>query len=303
MPTLSDLVQRTKQYMYGYTVAQQQFTYLTNPIGSGDVAFAVNDPAQVSKGLIEVDGGTQSAELMNVNVINRSSANITLLPNGRGFNGTTAVSHLANASIENNPIFPQARVIEAVNAAIRSVYPQVFAVGVKKITKLSVVYQYAMPSDSEEVVSVFYDVIGPSQINVPMINYQFFGQSNSSDFGGVQQSIYLGQDVTPGRTVTVNYKKEPSELVNLTDDFATVTGLPSTVQDVVIWRACANLTPALEGPRLILDQVEANERAAYAQPGMASKVAQYFETMANNRLMLESMKQYDRYPLQIRNSY
>lgn len=303
MPTLSDLVQRTKQYMYGYTIAQQQFTYLSGSVAPGDVSFLVNDPAQLSRGIIEVDGGNSSAEMINLLNVNRTTSTAMVVPvGGRGYGGSTAVSHSANAPVENNPIFPQIRVIEAINASIRSVYPQVYAVGRSTITKLSVVYQYALAAGATEVISVLYDVIGPSQIQVPMINYTFQPQSNFADFAGVP-TIYLGQDVTPGRQVTVNYKKEPTELVNLTDDFATVTGLPSTMQDAIVWRACANLAPSLDTPRLILDTVESNERAAYMPAGSASKVAQAFEQMALARLMIESQKQYDKFPIQTHNAY
>lgn len=299
MPTLSDLVIRTKNYMYGFSQNQQQLTYLTQGIGASDTTFTVGDGTKINQGLIEIDGNTSSMELCEVNTVNRTTNTVTLLPGTRGYFGTTAQSHSQNALVENNPVFPVNQVVAALNNAIRSVYPLVFAVATTKITKLSVVFNYAMPADAEEVISVYYQILGPSKIQVEATNWQFNAQATTTDFAG-GKALFLGEGVTPGREIFVTYKKEPSELVNLSDDFATVTGLPVTVQDVVVWRACSALTMTLEGPRLNLQTVESSERAAFLTGGTASKVADNFEQLAMARLQLESQRQYDKYQQIIR---
>jgi hypothetical protein len=290
MPLLSDLVIRTRQMMQSFSQEQQQWAYLTSPIGTTDVTLSVNDSTQISRGLIEIDGN----ELAVVKSVNRPTNTVTLDPFARGWAGTTAASHLTNARIENNPIWPAIRVKEAINDVIRSLYPDLFAVATTKITKISVQQGYSLPSDCQEIISVRFTTIGPTLINPPMIRYRFDGQADTTVFS-TGKALWMGVDVTPGREIFVVYRKEPTELVNDTDDFAAVTGLPATAQDVVIYGACMKLAPALESPRLILDTVESSERAAYVQPGSAMRVSAAYGQLYMQRLMQERRKLNDRY--------
>lgn len=291
MPTLQDLVNRVRQEVAGFSQNQQQFTFLTGSIISTDTTLSVDDATQVSRGQIEVDGN----ELMLVKSVNQTARTITVDPFGRGWAGTTAASHAANARIENNPIWPTIRIQESINDVIRSVYPDLWAVGTSTITKNAVVYEYVLPSDAEEIISVQNQLIGPSKVWPFCRNWRFVGQASPTDFTG-GKSLFIADDIVPGRQIFVTYQKEPSELVNLTDDFATVTGLPSTCQDVIVWGACAKLIVQLEGPRLALVGVEASERSQYVQGGTASRVAGYFDQKYAQRLEQEARKLRDRYP-------
>lgn len=298
MVLFSDLVTRTKQMMMSFSQEQQQWAYLTSIAAPGDLTLAVNDATQISRGEVEVGG----SEIMQVKTVNRQTQVVALQQFGRAFNGTTAQSWPIGTKIENNPIWPGIRVKEAINDVIRSLYPDLFAVSTAKITKVSVQYEYLLPADCQEVLSVTYQIIGPSKITPPMLRYRFFGQASTTDFVG-SKAIYLGNDVTPGREVLVNYRKEPTELVNDADDFAVVTGLPASAQDVVIYGACMKLAPALEAPRLILDTTESSERAAYVQPGSSMRVSQAYGQLYAARLMQERRKLNDRFQQPIHRAY
>lgn len=293
MPALSDLIVRIRRELAGFSQNQQQWTYLTSPIGASDLALSVGDAGQVSRGLIEVDG----SELMLVKSISPPNNTVSIDPFARGWDGTTAASHAANARIENNPQWPAIRVQEAVNDSIRGVYPQLFATNTTAIPKISVVYEYGLPADAEEIISVQYQLIGPSHVWRPAQQWRFQGQANIStgELGTTGKALFIGDDIVPGRQIFVTYRKEPNELINLADDFTTVTGLPATAQDVVVYGACMKLAPSLEGPRLAMSAVEASERAQYVQPGSASKVAQYFGQLYAQRLEQEAAKLRDRF--------
>lgn len=290
MVTFADLTTRVRQYLYGFSQQQQQWSYLTAPIASSDVTLFVNDATQVSRGVIEVDGN----ELMLVKNVSRTANTVTIDPFARGWAGSTAASHSTNARIENNPIWPTIRVKEAINDAIRSVYPDLFAVSTTKVIKVSVQYQYPMPSDSEEIVSIKYQIIGPSKQYPYPKKWRFDGQADPTDFP-TGKAVWIGEEVTPGREIFITYRKEPTELVNDSDDFTTVTGLPSTAWDVIVYGACMKLAPQLESPRLILDSVEASERATSVQPGSASKVSAYYGQLFDRRLQQEARKMSDRF--------
>lgn len=290
MAQFQDIVTRVKQMMLGFSQDQQQWTYLTAPIGSSDTSIVVADATQVSRGLVEIDGN----ELILVKTSTHSTNTLTVDPFARGWAGTTAASHSTNARVENNPIFPTIRIKEAINDAIRSVYPDLWAVGNTTITKISVVFEYNLPSAAEEIISVRNQLIGPSHVWPYCRNWRFNGQSSTTDFAS-GKSLYIGDDIVPGRQIFVTYQMEPTELVNDTDDFATVTGLPATAQDVVVYAACMKLAPSLEGARLTLASVEASERSQYVQAGAASRVSGYFGQLYAQRLEQEARKLRDRY--------
>lgn len=293
MPTLQNIVDRVRQEVAGFSQNQQQFTYLTQNILSTDLSFTVHDTSQVSRGMIEVGG----SELMNVD--SKNSTTVTISPFGRGINGSTAAAFSSGTKVENNPIWPYVRIVEAINDTIRGVYPGIFAVAQTNFPKISVVYEYSLPAAAEEILSVQNQLIGPSHVWPFARNWRFVGQADmtTGELGATGKALYLGDDVVPGRQILVTYRKEPSELVNPTDDFATVTGLPGTCQDVIVWGACQKLSPQLEGPRLTMAAVEASERAQYVQPGSASRVSQYFGTLYQQRYEQEAAKLRDRYPM------
>lgn len=295
MPTLNDLVIRVRRELAGFSQNQQQWSYLTAPISPSDTTLTVADATQISRGMIEVDG----SELMLVKSVNQQTNQLTIDPFARGWDGSTATSHSANASVENNPQWPAVRVKEAINDSIRSVYPQLWATNSTSISKISVVYEYGLPADAEEVLSVQYQLIGPSHVWRFARNWRFVGQANiaTGELGSTGKSLFIADDIVPGRQIFVTYRKEPSELINSTDDFTTTTGLPSTSHDVIVYGACMKLAPQLEGPRLTLSAVEASERAQYVQPGAASRVSQYFGQLYIQRLEQEAAKQRDRFQI------
>ena len=295
MTTLQNIVDRVRQEVAGFSQNQQQLTYLTQNITNSDLTFTVHDTTQISRGEIEVDGN----ELMYVDVKTPSTGTITISPFGRGFNGSPASSHSSGAKIENNPIWPYVRIVEAINDTIRGVYPGLFAVGQTSFPKISVVYEYALPAEAQEVISVQNQLIGPSHVWPFARNWRFIGQANiaTGELGSGGKALYLGDDVVPGRQIFVTYRKEPSTLANPSDDFAAVTGLPDTAQDVIVWGACSKLSVQLEGPRLTISAIEASERAQYVQPGSASRVSQYFGQLYAQRYEQEAAKLRDRYPL------
>jgi hypothetical protein len=295
VPTLQNLIDRVRQELSGFSQNQQQFTSLAVGVNNSATSLSVADATQVSRGTIEVD----NQELMLVQSVNIPSNTVNLSSFGRGYASTTANSHLAGVKIENSPIWPTIRLTEAINDAIRSVYPQLWAINTTSIPKISVVYEYGLPADAEEILSVQYQLIGPSHVWRFAQNWRFVGEANipTGELGSTGKALFIADDIVPGRQVWVTYRKEPTELVNLTDDFATVTGLPSTSHDVIVYGACMKLSPQLEGPRLSITSVEASERAQYVQPGSASKVSQYFGSLYMQRLEQEAAKQRDKFQI------
>lgn len=290
MPTFANLVDRVRQEVEGFSQNQQQWTALAANITNSQTSFTVTDVTQVSRGQIEVGG----SELMIVANINQSTSTVNLQPFGRGVQSSPASAWPSGTKVENNPLWPSVRIKEAINDAIRSVYPQLWSVGTTSFPKISVVYEYSLPADAEEIISVQNQLIGPSHVWPFCRNWRFVGQASPTDFAS-GKSLYIADDVVPGRQVFVTYQKEPSELVNDADDFAATTGLPNTAQDVIFYGACMKLIPQLEATRLAISSVEASERAQYVQPGSAGRVSGYYGQLYAQRLEQEAAKLRDRY--------
>lgn len=288
--TFLDLQNRVKQLLYGITWDQEQYTYLTNDIGAGDLTFQVNDASQISRGLIEID-----SELMNVQTFNLTTNTLTIFPFGRGFYGSTAATHTANTSVINNSKFPKVRVQESINDIINEVYPTLFAVTTSEFPKIAVQYNYGLPSAVDEVLQVNYQVIGPSLTWPSMRRWRFDPNASPGTFP-TGKSINLQEEVTPGRLMRVTCVSQPQPLLNDTDGFAAVSGLPETAKDAIVYGAAAKLMVAYDAARLQMDSVEASERAAMTQPTSAANTSKYFMAIYQERLELEGKKLRDRYP-------
>jgi hypothetical protein len=288
--TFLDLQNRVKQLLYGISWDQEQYTYVTSSVGLTDTTISVNDATQVSRGLIEID-----SELMNVQNFNIATNTLTIFPFGRGYYGSTAATHAVNASVINNSKFPKIRVQESINDIINEVYPTLFAISTSEFPKNAVQYNYPLPSTVDDVLQVNYQVIGPSLTWPSMRRWRFDPNASPGTFS-TGKSVNLQEEVTPGRLIRVTCVSQPTPLVNDTDGFAAVSGLPESAKDAIVYGAAAKLMVAYDAARLQMDSVEAAERAAVTQPTSASNTSKYFMAIYQERLDLEGKKLRDRYP-------
>jgi hypothetical protein len=245
----------------------------------------------VSRGLIEID-----SELLYVDSVNTTTNTVTLYPWGRGQQGSTAAAHADDAKVTISPRFPRHRVKTVINEVIRSLYPSLF--GVATYTGLDAVstrLTYELPAATRSIISVSWQLTGPSEAWYPLHRWRLDRNADTSEFtSGV--SLDILQPMTPGQTIKVVYRKEPSELSAESDNFATVTGLQESARDVVVWGALAHLLPALEFARLHSDAVEQSDRQRLLQPGSASAAARQALQMHTLRLEQERLKLAQLYP-------
>ena len=295
MTTFDGLLSRIRQQTQGFTKDQASLAELSAPMAATDTSFSV-DPATVtslSRGLAEVDD-----ELIYVKNYDRTSGVVQVMGglNGRGAEGTVAASHAQHALITADPKYPRARMREAVNDVLQALYPDLVVFETTEITNTALVYEYAMPADALDVWAVSDQTIGPSQVWMQGRFYRFNPTADTTAFP-TGKSIQLFDSVVPGRSMLVKYVKAPSPLVNGSDDFATVTGLPERCVDLVMWGACARLIPALEAARLQQTSVESTERANLVPVSSATKTAQYFLAMYQQRLQDERRRMFEENPI------
>lgn len=289
MTTFSQMVDDTILYLSGFVQIQEQSTHLTAGIDDNDLALPVNDGTAISRGLIEID-----SELIWVDSASASSA--TIPPYGRGFRGTTAASHSSGARVTSSPLFPRQLVKNAINETIDAVYPNLFGVASTDLTCNPAVSTYALPAGAKEILAVSYEQSGPSREWMPARRWRADVNADTTDFAsGVSLSIY--DPVEPNRSIRVTYTKQPTLLVNDSDNFSTVTGLPSSSEDVIRLGAAYRMVMFLDTPHLSGLTAEADLASNLRQMNGAVQLSRQVFAMFRQRLEDEALKLKSLYPV------
>jgi hypothetical protein len=297
--TFNQLVDRVKQQLLGYTKDQASITYLVADMNADDSTFQVDTDTvkNISRGLVEIDD-----ELLLVKTFDQASGTVTVMgafgapanPAGRGVEGTTAASHLTNALVTDDPMYPRARIKEAINDTINATFPDLWVFGSHEFPKIAARYEYPLPTEVEDVYKVTVNTIGPSAVWFPLSSWRF-NPSASTTVGQVKptptptgKTIQIMRDsIVPGRNIRVEYIKKPTVLTNNSDDFSTVTGYPERYVDLIIYGTMWRLLPAYESARLQQDAIEATERAPLVPTGAGSNASKYYMALYQQRLLEE----------------
>lgn len=272
MTTVNQFIDQASSMLHSYTGTLEASTYLTSAITATDTQIPVAHPSYVNRGLIEVD-----AELLHVDAVGDDSA--TLYPFGRGAQNTEALPHAINTRVTNDPIFPRARIFEAVKRCIHNVQLDLFTVKPFTFTYSVVQTSYEIPEDLVRVLGVQYEVVGPSKewVNV---NHWSVDMNADTDSG---KAIIFREPIQPGRTVQVIYAAQLPIPNTYTDDLESL-GIPDWMQSVLLYGAAWEIVQFLEPARLQLKSVEARTQAAAVDVGAASNVAKQLYAMYQLRL-------------------
>lgn len=266
MTTFLGIQNEVIQTLHGYGLDQPRAAFLSGSITSSATSFTVTDASSVEQGLAEIEG-----ELVYIESVDRTTDTVTLSPDGRGYYGTTAATHAANTRMTIAPTWPRNRVKQAINDVIASVYPSVFGVAQTQFDFSPAVSTYSLPAEAEAVLSVTADLNGPSQEQQQIRHYAFSAKAPTDDFA-TGRSISLHESVTPGRTVTVTYKKQPSAL-SADSDLLTASGLRTTARLMIVYGACSQLLAFMDASRLPVSTAEASGYAENNQVGQASRIS------------------------------
>lgn len=258
--------------LHSYTGVLEATTYLTGAVNATDLVLPVAHPSYLTRGLIEVDN-----ELMHVNTVAETSAQ--LMPFGRGTGNTTALPHLLNSRVTNDPIFPRQRIIEAFNRCLQNVQLELYAVKTDTFTYSVVRTSYPLPADAIRVLGVQYQVVGPSQ---EWVNVTHWDVDHNTDTG-TGQAIILHEQIQAGRTVQITYAAELAVPSTPTTDLEGI-GIPAWMQSVLMYGTAWEIVQFMEPARLQLRTVEARTEAAGTPPGSASALAKQLYAMYQLRL-------------------
>jgi hypothetical protein len=303
--TLSNLIDEVKANLQGYTLNQDRITYVANEpsvanpeggINATDISIKVGSQDNLSKGIIEIDD-----ELIYVDSFNKTSNTLNVIEAGfgRGFQGTQAASHAKFAPVILSPTFPRSSIKKAINDTIGSLFPKLWGTASTTFTFNGVVNTYTLPAEAEEVLSVSWQSVGSSQEWYPVKRWRPDPMANTGAFtSGHTITVYDG--ITPGRTVQVYYTKEPSVLVNNSDDFSAVTGLTESCRDIVVLGAAYRLLSYIDPGRINLASAESDTADTKLPSTAGTSASRYIFALYQQRLNEEAGKLQGKFPTKIR---
>lgn len=293
--TYANLVDEVFLNLSGYTLRQDRTTHLTQDVTSSGLLLNLGDTTNIGKGAIEIDD-----ELLWLDSYDRVSATAIVAPYGRGYHGTTAAAHTTNTKVTIAPTFPKASIKKAINDTIDAVFPNLFGVGVYTFTYNSVKTAYSIPADVQTVLYVSWKTTGPTEEWLPIKGWRHDPLANTTAFAN-GNSISIYDRIEAGRTVQVYYTKKPTTLTGSASSavFETVTGLPSSCKDVIVYGAAYRLASFIDPGRLNYSSAEADQADTKIQYGSGASTTRFLLALYQQRLIEETKKLRDVYPTRI----
>ena len=288
------MIDEVRASLAGYTLRQDRITYLTTAITSTDTSMIIGSSSNLAKGIIEIDD-----ELIWIDNFDQGSSTLNSAPGfGRGYQNTPASPHAQYAQITLTPTFPRNIIKKAINDTINSLYPKLWSVASTTFTFNASQTTYALPDDLESILYMSWQTTGSSQEWLPINRWRSDLMANVATFN-TQKTVSLYENIQPGRTVQVWYTTTPNTLDNGTDDYADVTGLPSSSSEVVILGASYKLLSYVDAGRINLSSAEADLNDTKIPSTAGVSASRYIFALYQQRLNEEALKLQDKYPIRI----
>jgi hypothetical protein len=294
MATFNEMVNEVKTNLQGYTLKQDRLTYLNAAITSVSTNMVVGSSSNLAKGTIEIDD-----ELIWIDNFVTASNTLNVAPGfGRGYQGSTPTSHAQYSQVTLSPSFPRISIKKAINDTINSLYPKLWAVDSYTFTFNASQTTYALPDDLEQILFISWQTTGSSKEWLPVNRWRADGMANVSTFNSTN-TINIYENIQPGRTVQVYYTTTPDTLENNSDDFADVTGLPASSQDVVTLGAAYKLLSFIDSGRISLTSAESDLADSKIPSGAGANNSRYIYALYQQRLNEEALKLQDKFPIRL----
>lgn len=289
MTTLDSLVTEVRAALRGYGLFREQVTFLSGAITDADVTATVDDGTAIAPGVVEIDGECIYVQSIAANVL-------TITPDGRGWDGTTAAAHAAGSRVVLDPAYPTWRLTRAINDTIVGTAPDLFGVGTTSFTFNPSVTTYSMPADCEGILQVTADTIGPSGQQEEIHEYRFDSAAPVAEFA-TGNCLTLLRAPFPGRTVTVSYRKNPSEIT--TGQAFTASGLAESARSCVLFGALGRLLSTIDASRVMTDTASAVGYADLQRVGTATTLAAQLTARYQMELNSEQRRLRQAYPARV----
>ena len=311
MATLLDMINEVSINLSGYTLQQDRATHITADVAAtastiaAPITLSLASTDSVGKGIVEID-----EELFWVDNYDRVGNTATIAPYGRAYLGTALAAHTAGTKVTIAPTFPRFVIKRAINDTINAVGSSIFAAKKTTITSNLATSAFRLPATGDSlnirsILAVAYEAIGPSKEWIPVRNYRFDGNANSTAFTS-EQTISIYDMITSGRTIQVVYSTDPSVFPELATTaltnaqvFETVSGLPASCKDLIILGATYRLLSNLDPARASMVSPQADETDSKRPYGSSQSLTRQVYALFTQRLSEEIKNQQDKYPIRV----
>ena len=311
MATLLDMIDEVSMNLSGYTLQQDRATHITADVAAtastiaAPITLSLASTDSVGKGIIEID-----EELFWVDNYDRVGNTATIAPYGRAYLGTTLAAHTAGTKVTIAPTFPRFVIKRAINDTISAIGSSIFAANKTTITSNLSTSAFRLPATGNSlnirsILAVAYEAIGPSKEWIPVRNWRFDGNANSTAFTS-EQTISIYDMITSGRTIQVVYSTDPSTFPELATPtltnaqvFETVSGLPASCKDLVILGATYRLLSNLDPARASMVSPQADETDSKRPYGSSQSLTRQVYALFTQRLNEEVKSQQEKYPIRV----
>jgi hypothetical protein len=304
MTTLLDMIDEVSMNLSGYTLQQDRATHITANVAAtastiaAPITLSLASTDSVGKGIIEID-----EELFWVDNYDRVGNTATIAPYGRAYLGTTLAAHTAGTKVTIAPTFPRFVIKRAINDTISAIGSSIFAANKTTITSNLSTSAFRLPATGNSlnirsVLAVAYEAIGPSKEWIPVRNWRFDGNANSTAFTS-EQTISIYDMITSGRTIQVVYSTDPVPFTDNTQTFTTQTGLPQSCKDLVVLGATYRLLSNLDPARASMISPQADETDSKRPYGSSQSITKQVYALFNQRLNEEIKNQQEKYPIRV----
>jgi hypothetical protein len=304
MTTLLDMIDEVSMNLSGYTLQQDRATHITANVAAtastiaAPITLSLASTDSVGKGIVEID-----EELFWIDNYDRVGNTATIAPYGRAYLGTTLAAHTAGTKVTIAPTFPRFVIKRAINDTISAIGSSIFAANTTTITSNLSTSAFRLPATGNSlnirsILAVAYQAIGPSKEWIPIRNWRFDGNANSTAFTS-EQTISIYDMITSGRTIQVVYSTDPVPFTSNTETFATQTGLPQSCKDLVVLGATYRLLSNLDPARASMVSPQADETDSKRPYGSSQSLTKQVYALFNQRLNEEIKNQQDKYPIRI----
>jgi len=298
------MIDEVSMNLSGYTLQQDRATYITAAVtgttssSSSPTILTLASADNLGKGVVEID-----EELLWVDTFDRVGNTATIAPYGRGYLGTTAATHAADAKVTISPTFPRFAIKRAINDTINAIGSSIFAANTTTITSNAAVAAFRLPTTGttlniRSILAVAYQALGASKEWIPIRTFRFDGNANSTAFTS-GQTISIYDNIPSGRTIQIVYSTNPTSFSTNADIFTDTTGLPESCKDLVILGATYRLLSNLDPARASMISPQADEVDAKRPYGSSQSITKQIYALFNQRLNEEIKKQQDKYPIRV----
>jgi hypothetical protein len=305
------MIDEVSMNLSGYTLTQDRSTYLktavttTTSSSASPTSLSLGSTDNVGKGIVEID-----EELLWIDTYDRVGNTATVAPYGRGYLGTTAATHSADAKVTISPTFPRFTIKRAINDTVNALGASIFAAATTTITSNAAVAAFRLPATGDSlnirnVLAVAYQSIGASKEWIPIRSWRLDNNANATAFTS-GQTISIYDRVPSGRTIQIVYSTDPDVFPELStialtgaQDFTTTTGLPDSCKDLTILGATYRLLTNLDPARASMVSPQADEVDSKRPYGSSQSLTKNIYALYNQRLTEEIKKQESKYPIRV----